>query len=78
MKLLPLEEIYTKFAPLAGAASGALLPPGMQREVGHFNVFNVADLMLGYRDKPTWRTSVISSSVRRHWFLVLSADRAIV
>ena len=52
MKSLPLEELYTKLAPVAGAASGALLPPGMQREVGHFNVFNVADLMLGNRDRP--------------------------
>ena len=52
MKPLSLEELYTKFAPVAGAAAGALLPPDMQREVGHFNVCNVADLMLGYHTKP--------------------------
>ncbi len=52
MKPLPLEELYTKLAPVADPEPGALLPPGMNREVGHFNVFNVADLMLGYHTKP--------------------------
>jgi AraC family transcriptional regulator, transcriptional activator of pobA len=52
MKPLPLEELYTKLAPVADAASGALLPQGTQREIGHFNVFNVADLMLDYRNRP--------------------------
>ncbi len=52
MKSLPLEELYTKLAPLAGAAAEALLPPDRQREIGHFNVFNVADLMLDYRNRP--------------------------
>ena len=52
MKPLPLAELYTKFAGAAGTAASTLLPPDMQREVGHFNVFNVADLMAGSRDKP--------------------------
>jgi len=52
MKPLPLEELYTRFAPGADAVSGTLLPLGIQREVGHFNIFKVADLMPGYRDKP--------------------------
>ncbi len=51
MKSRPLEELYAKLAPVAGATAGALAPD-MQREVGHFNIFNVADLMLGRRDKP--------------------------
>lgn len=41
MKSTPLEEFYAKLAPEADA----LRPIGMQREVGHFNVFNVEDLM---------------------------------
>ena len=49
MKPLPLEELYDKLAP---GASGTLLPPGIQHEVGHFNVFSVEDLMLGYHTKP--------------------------
>ncbi|MVN78062.1 helix-turn-helix domain-containing protein [Hymenobacter sp. HMF4947] len=52
MKAIPLEELYTKLAPVAGAAADTLLPPGPQREVGHFNVFNVADLMLANRNRP--------------------------
>ena len=51
MKPLPLEELYDKLAPSVGA-SGTLLPPGIQHEVGHFNVFSVADLMRGYHTKP--------------------------
>lgn len=51
MKPLPLNEFYTAITP-AGSASGTLLPPGIQQEVGHFNVFDVADLMLGDHSKP--------------------------
>ncbi|MBC8084332.1 MAG: helix-turn-helix transcriptional regulator [Hymenobacter sp.] len=51
MKPNSLEELYTKLPPVAGPEPGAL-PPAMQREVGHFNIFNVADLMLGYRNRP--------------------------
>ena len=49
MSVLPLEELYTKFGPAAGAAP---LHPGMQREVGHFNLFHLADLMPTYRTRP--------------------------
>ncbi len=48
----PFEELYAKLPPVAGATPDTLLPPGGPRETGHFNVFNVADLMLGYRDRP--------------------------
>lgn len=51
MKPRPFEELYAKLVPAAGPAAGAG-PPDMQREIGHFNVFNVADLMRGRRDKP--------------------------
>lgn len=51
MKSIPLEEFYTAIA-VGGVASGTLLPPGTQQEVGHFSVFNVADLMPGYHNKP--------------------------
>ena len=49
MKPRPFAELYTKLAPKAPCN---LLPPVRQREVGHFNVFNVADLMLANRDRP--------------------------
>jgi len=48
----PLAELRTKLAPEAGAAPNALLPTDQQREVGLFNVFNVASLMLANRDRP--------------------------
>ncbi|MDB5269270.1 MAG: Transcriptional regulator, AraC family [Hymenobacter sp.] len=44
-----LSELYNKLAP---EAAETLLLPNRQREVGHFNVFNVADLMLANRDRP--------------------------
>lgn len=47
----PLEELFSKLAPEAGAAAG-VLPPDRLREVDHFNVFTVADLMLSNRDRP--------------------------
>ncbi|MEZ0539891.1 helix-turn-helix domain-containing protein [Fibrella arboris] len=52
MKQKSLEELYVKMAPVAAEASGTLSSMGMQREVGHFNVFNVEDLMRSNRDKP--------------------------
>jgi len=49
MSALPIEELYTKFGPAAGAVP---LHPGTQREVGHFNLFHLADLMPAYRTRP--------------------------
>jgi AraC family transcriptional activator of pobA len=51
MKSLPIEELDAKVMP---APSPAFTFPqaGMQREVGNFNVFNVANLMPGYRSRP--------------------------
>jgi AraC-like DNA-binding protein len=43
-----LETLYSKLTP----ADSFVLPPPLPREVGHFNVFNVADLMAGSRDRP--------------------------
>ena len=45
MPTRPLEELYTKLIPGA-------VPPLAQPEAGSFNVFNVADLMPGYRTRP--------------------------
>ena len=52
MKSSQLEELYTRLAPETSSPAGALLSAERQREVGHFNVFNVADLMLANRDRP--------------------------
>ncbi|UOQ74728.1 helix-turn-helix domain-containing protein [Hymenobacter cellulosilyticus] len=52
MKPNSLEEFYTTFNSGTDVAPEALLPPDIQREVGHFNVFRVADLIAGYRHRP--------------------------
>ena len=49
MPSLPLFELYAKLAP---KAAENLLLPEQSREVGQFNIFNVADLMLANRDRP--------------------------
>ncbi len=48
MKPDSLEAFYSKFA----TAASPLPQPGMQQEVGHFNVFTMEDLMLRYPNKP--------------------------
>ena len=45
----PFEELTAKLAATSG---NSLLPTDQLREVGQFNVFNVAELMLANRDKP--------------------------
>ena len=52
MKSVALTELITKVAAVAEAVPNPLLPTTMQREVGQFNVFNVADLMLANRNRP--------------------------
>jgi AraC-like DNA-binding protein len=47
-----LEELYGKFRPVADAGIKLPVLPVLPSEVGHFNVFNVADLMLNYRNRP--------------------------
>lgn len=46
------EELSARIAPEASAITSTLLPPDRSREIGQFNVFNVADLMLANRDRP--------------------------
>ncbi len=47
-----LEAFYAKYAPVAAASPGALWPPDLEKEVGHFNVFSVADLLPRASSKP--------------------------
>ena len=47
-----LEAFYAKFAPVADAPSNVLPPPDIAREVGHFNVFQIAALQLSARQRP--------------------------
>lgn len=52
MKTTTLDEFYHEIAVVAGTELHSLLPPGIQREVGHFNIFNVTDLFRRYRENP--------------------------
>lgn len=51
MKPISLEQFYGQIAAGTGTELNVLLPTGIQKEIGHFNVFNLADLPPG-RDKP--------------------------
>jgi len=43
IKSTSLEEFYEEAAAFMGQEIEALLPPGIHKEIGHFNVFDVAD-----------------------------------
>jgi AraC family transcriptional activator of pobA len=47
-----LEAFYSKWKPEAEAGPGNAAALGTQREIGHFNVFRMADLMVNYRHRP--------------------------
>ena len=47
-----LEAFYAKYAPGANGTAGVTEPADLPRQVGHFNVFNIADLMQGRRERP--------------------------
>ena len=76
MKPASLEDLYTKLAP----AAGGLSPLSQQREVGHFNVFHVADLLLAGRDRPPMtfdRRAFYKISLMRGRSRVEYADQAV-
>ena len=52
MKTKSLEEFYAHYATALNTELSALLPPDIQREIGHFNIFNIADLVPKGREKP--------------------------
>ncbi|OUJ71671.1 hypothetical protein BXP70_21580, partial [Hymenobacter crusticola] len=43
MTTTTLHTLYQELAPCTSSDLSTLLPGGIQREVGHFNVFNLAD-----------------------------------
>jgi len=52
MESTTLEQFYNKeFHKGAGAGNG-LLPEGISKEIGHFNVFNVGEMVAKFREKP--------------------------
>ena len=52
MTAVPLAEFYQEITACTETELSALLPSGIQQEVGHFNVFDLADLWQPTREKP--------------------------
>ncbi len=52
MQITSLTDFYQQLATAADTELHTLLPPDIQQEIGHFNVFNVADLFRHHREKP--------------------------
>ena len=52
MQTTSLTDFYQQLATAAGTELHALLPADIQREIGHFNVFNVADLLQHHERPP--------------------------
>ncbi|AMJ67756.1 helix-turn-helix domain-containing protein [Hymenobacter sp. PAMC 26628] len=80
MKTISLDEFYQELTVALDSPPGALLPDGIQQEIGHFNVFDVADLFRRVREKPPmlydrrayYKISLISGRSRAEY-----ADKAI-
>lgn len=52
MKLKSIDEFYNEITDFSGAEQISLLPDGIQKEIGHFNVFNIKELYETFKDKP--------------------------
>ncbi|QMW02006.1 helix-turn-helix domain-containing protein [Spirosoma foliorum] len=52
MGVISLDEFYKEIAPAEGGGLRSLLPDGINKEIGHFNVFSIADLMAASKGKP--------------------------
>jgi AraC family transcriptional activator of pobA len=52
MKPTSLDQFYQKATTSLATELQALLPPDIQKEVGHFNVFDIQELFLRLREKP--------------------------
>lgn len=52
MKLTSLDQFYQQATTALDTGLNALLPPGIQKEIGHFNVFNIRELFERIREKP--------------------------
>ena len=74
MQPTSLDTFYHQIAAMADTDLNALLPSGIQQEVGHFNVFNLADLLQGrekaampYDRRAYYKISLISGRNRAEY-----------
>lgn len=52
MSITTLKDFYAETSAARGEALNALLPAGITKEIGHFNVFSIADLFASSGGKP--------------------------
>lgn len=52
MEITTLDEFYQHASAASRVAVDSLLPEGITREIGHFNIFNVEELFARLREKP--------------------------
>jgi AraC family transcriptional activator of pobA len=52
MEITSLDEFYQQIASATEGGLSALLPDGINKEIGHFNLFNVDELIARVREKP--------------------------
>lgn len=52
MKAITIDEFYKDTAKATQENVDALLPPGIKKEIGHFNVFSLVDLFAKYKKDP--------------------------
>ncbi|MFV8368887.1 helix-turn-helix domain-containing protein [Flavobacterium sp. LB2R40] len=51
MKLKSIDQFYQEISGDSGTEPSTLLPNGIQKEIGHFNVFNIKELYERLKDK---------------------------
>jgi AraC family transcriptional activator of pobA len=52
MQAITIDEFYKQAASITKDGVGGLLPEGINKEIGHFNVFSLADLLPKFKDDP--------------------------
>lgn len=52
MKAITIDDFYKDTAKATQESADALIPPGIKKEIGHFNVFSLVDLFGKYKKEP--------------------------
>ncbi|RYE28360.1 MAG: AraC family transcriptional regulator [Sphingobacteriaceae bacterium] len=75
IKSTSLDEFYEQAAVFTGKDIGSLLPPGINKEIGHFNVFDIAETLeevkrkavMPYNRRAYYKISLISGRSRAEY-----------
>jgi AraC family transcriptional regulator, transcriptional activator of pobA len=52
MDIMTVEDFYREASAFLQVDPGQLLPGGLNKDIGHFNVFDVADILKRFKEKP--------------------------